>query len=401
MDNALFERLLYEEESPTLDFKRDQYRFAKATDNDKSELLKDILGFVNAWRRSEAYILIGVEDVRGGRANVVGIQAADQLDDHSLQQFVNNLTNEPIRFHYEAFAFENKQLGIIRIEEQPRPIYLKQNYGKLKKNEVYVRRGSSTDPTKAATPQEIAQMGSVIQPHSAELIVVFAQTERDDSLGTNLALTAEFCEMPKQDEIPDLARPRVRNALGIDLSAMEFDPMNRLNPDYFRELATYEFCKRLYRPARFLIENIGAVAAKGVRVEFEIENGIGVNILYPFDLPDVPKRRNKFPYTAAMRHLPNSIHRSPGDITIERNDDRFRIEIECGDLQPGRRIWSDQFSIGKGETGDFQFAGKIFAENLAQPKDISLVASVNVTQTSMSVDDLLDLDAPKDDDDDE
>ena len=67
MNDALFERLLYEEESNTLDFKKEQYRFAKATDDDKSELLKDILGFANAWRRSEAYILVGVEDIRGGR----------------------------------------------------------------------------------------------------------------------------------------------------------------------------------------------------------------------------------------------------------------------------------------------------------------------------------------------
>jgi len=73
VDKGLFERLLYEEESPTLDFKKEQYRFAKATQEEKAELLKDVLGFANAWRRSEAYILIGVEDVRGGRANVVGI----------------------------------------------------------------------------------------------------------------------------------------------------------------------------------------------------------------------------------------------------------------------------------------------------------------------------------------
>lgn len=68
MDKAFFERLLYEEESETLDFKSEQYRFVKATEEEKSELLKDILGFVNAWRRSEAYILIGVEEVRGGAA---------------------------------------------------------------------------------------------------------------------------------------------------------------------------------------------------------------------------------------------------------------------------------------------------------------------------------------------
>jgi predicted HTH transcriptional regulator len=112
MNDALFERLLYEEESPTLDFKKEQYRFAKASDEDKSELLKDVLGFANAWRRSEAYILIGVEEVRGGRSNVVGILATDHLDDHALQQFVNNQTNRPILFHYEAFGFEGKQAGL-------------------------------------------------------------------------------------------------------------------------------------------------------------------------------------------------------------------------------------------------------------------------------------------------
>jgi hypothetical protein len=159
MTDAQFERLLYEDESPTLDFKRDQYPFANASEAEKSELLKDILGMANAWRRSEAFILIGVEDVRGGRSSVYGIAAADHLPDHSLQQFVNNLTNRPVRFGCEAFGFEGMQVGTIRVEQQPRPFYLKRDYGKLKKNEVYVRRGSSTDPTKPATIDEIAQMG--------------------------------------------------------------------------------------------------------------------------------------------------------------------------------------------------------------------------------------------------
>src|SRR6185312_6428228 len=110
MNNELFESLVYEGEGTTLDFKAQQYRFAKATDEEKSELLKDILGFVNAWRRASAYILIGVEQVPGARAKVPGISG--HLDDHSLQQFVNNLTNQPVRFHYTAFGFEGKQVGI-------------------------------------------------------------------------------------------------------------------------------------------------------------------------------------------------------------------------------------------------------------------------------------------------
>ena len=167
MTDAQFERLLYEEESPTLDFKRDQYPFPKANEDEKSELLKDILGMANAWRRSEAFILIGVADVRGGRSDVYGIEGADHLADHSLQQFVNNLTNRPIQFGYEVLRFEGKLVGIIRVAQQPRPFYLKRDYGKLKKNEVYVRRGSSTDRTKPATIDEIAQMG-----HGSEVMLV-------------------------------------------------------------------------------------------------------------------------------------------------------------------------------------------------------------------------------------
>jgi hypothetical protein len=51
MTEDLMERLLYENESAALDFKMDQYPFVGATDDEKGELLKDILAFANAWRR--------------------------------------------------------------------------------------------------------------------------------------------------------------------------------------------------------------------------------------------------------------------------------------------------------------------------------------------------------------
>ena len=73
IDNALIENLLYGEEGVDLDFKQDQYKFAQAADEDKGELLKDILSFANAWRRNDAYILIGVKEIKGGRSEVVGI----------------------------------------------------------------------------------------------------------------------------------------------------------------------------------------------------------------------------------------------------------------------------------------------------------------------------------------
>lgn len=397
MNNELFERLLYEEESTTLDFKKEQYRFVKATDDEKSELLKDILGFANAWRRSDAYVLIGVDDVRGGRSDVVGIPAADHLNDHSLQQFVNNLTNQPVRLRYEAFGFEGKQVGIICIEEQTRPIYLKRDYGKLKKQEVYVRRGSSTDPTKPASLEEVAQM-RVGAGHPAELVVEFANVDRDDSLGTNIAWDAELCAMPEMKTIPEWERPRQRNPFGIDLSPVTFDPMNQPNGNYYRDLSNYEFTRRLFRRVRLVVKNVGQVAANNVRTELTVPTNIGVMVVYESDLPDPPRRRREI-MSAAMKGFRPAFRRDPGEVTIDKNNERFRVEIDCRDLQPGRRVWSDIFYVGKGQTGDLTLRGQVFADNLPQPKDFTLTVSVTVTETSMSVDDLCSLPEPAQEED--
>ena len=155
MNDGLMEQLLHEGESSSLDYKRDQYPFAGATDEDKSELLKDILAFANGWRHAEAYILIGVEEVAGGRSTVVGV--SHHIPENDIQQFVNSKTNRPVTFSYRAYPFEGKQVGVITIPQQDRPIYLTKNYGKLQKQVVYYRQGTTTA---IATPDDIARMGT-------------------------------------------------------------------------------------------------------------------------------------------------------------------------------------------------------------------------------------------------
>jgi hypothetical protein len=391
MNIELFEQLLYEEENSTLDFKKEQYRFAKATEDEKSELLKDILGFANAWRRSEAYILIGVEDVRGGRGNVVGIPATDQLDDHSLQQFVNNLTNQPVRFHYEAFGFEGKQVGIISIDEQTRPVYLKRDYGKLVKEKVYVRRGSSTDPTKPASPEEIAQMRVGAGQPVADLLVEFAHVEQDDSLGTKISWDAEHCEMPAMEAIPDRSRPQQPRPFGIDLSAIQFNPRISLNADYFRDRAHFEFMRRLFRAVRLVVKNVGQVAANNVRAEITVPKNIDAAVLDASKIPEPPQQSFDLLGNSLPERIRPAFHPVSGEISISQNNERFRVEIDCGNLQPGRRVWSEVFYIGKGATGDLSLRGMVFADNLPQPKDFTLTVSVSVKKTRMTVDELCSL----------
>ena len=147
----------------TLDFKREQYPFEKETAEVKSELLKDILAMVNTHRYRTAYILVGVEEVRGGGSNVVGVDR--HWEDASLHQFVNNKTNRLAEFSYFPFGVDGKSIGVFSIPIQRRPVYLRAKFGKLNLNTVYVRDGSST---REATPDEIADMGRTNPPRLVE-----------------------------------------------------------------------------------------------------------------------------------------------------------------------------------------------------------------------------------------
>jgi Putative DNA-binding domain len=182
VDAALFETLLWKAENETLDFKRDQYRFVGASHEDKSELLKDILAFANSWRTHPAHILIGVEEVRGGRAVLHGIQV--HLDEHSLQQFVSSKTNRPVAFSYFPFPFESVSCAVIEVAVQERPVFLTKSYGRLDASVVYIRRGSSTDQAK---PDEIACMGTgsavIHDVHSSALAI---QTSGPGGLNVNI-----------------------------------------------------------------------------------------------------------------------------------------------------------------------------------------------------------------------
>lgn len=378
MNKEQFEQLLYEEEGTTLDFKKEQYLFSKAGDIEKSELLKDILGFANAWRRAAAFILIGVEDVQGGRGKIIGISPNDHLQDHSLQQFVNNLTNRPVRFHYEAFSAEGKHIGIISIEEQIRPIYLKRDYGKLKKNEVYVRRGSSTDPTKPALPEEIATMGIGSSQEDALLFIQFCHVETEKPLGSSLAWESEYCKMPPQYSIPDLSSPK-RDILQASI-------LDHTNHDFYRELADYECVCRLCQPVRLAVENIGKVAARNVRVEMVASNPAEITALEESDLPSRPSK-DRFTNPAFLRGI-RSIHQDPGDIAIESTSERLIIKADFGDLQPGRRICSETFYIGSKISQEILLSIFVYADNLTVPRESILNISVSSKTTSMTVEQL-------------
>lgn len=146
-------------ESNCVDYKRAQYAFIGATDNKKAELLKDVLCFANVFRKTPAYILIGVDEESSGIGSICGIREDEVIDDSKLQEFINSKTNKRIPFSAYPFRMHSgKIIQVIEIDvcARERPFYLKKNYAQLHCKEVYVRSGTSSH---MAPPEEIAKMG--------------------------------------------------------------------------------------------------------------------------------------------------------------------------------------------------------------------------------------------------
>jgi hypothetical protein len=375
MDDALLERLLYSSENEALDFKSKQYRFDGATHEEKSELLKDIIGFANSWKRTTAYILVGVEEAKGGRSRVVGIAPEDHLADHSLQQFVNSKTNKPVLFNYYAYVYEGKQIGVISITDQMRPIYLNQNYGKLLKEIVYRRLGSSTDITKPASPDEIAKMGMDSNRMQGKINVCFASVYEDSPLGDTVEVTYENLSI--SEHIPDY-KPHAEYSPLVPMNlhnALQTINGMSINKSYYREAAEYLKQHKLYQPLRLEVSNLGENTANNVRIEIRVNMESGFCSV--MRLKSYPESNLNMGLRALTTYqIPQT--GSDGGIFIDEDFKQAIISTGFKILQAGRKMHSEIFYVGFTISGKQEFSGRIYADNLSKPIDFKLTVDASV-----------------------
>lgn len=371
MTEDLIKTLLYKSEGDTLDFKRDQYPLAGADNETKSELVKDIVAFANAWKTADAHILIGVDENPGDKAIVVGI--TDHLEDANLQLLVNSKAIRPVRFHYSAVAVEGKQIGVITIGlNQDRPLYLKKDFGKLRKDVVYVRRGSSTVE---AGPDEIAEMGKARAEAAIavpSMSVEFADPNARRSLGTSIERVSVILVDPPRPPATPLAdaqakivaaflnQEETRQGLmamadfskSIDFSA-RFRPKPQEVRRYHEELARFH-------SVGVVIRNTGSVPATGVRLEIFGQRIAGFEVRDVCDAPEEP--------SGLPRIHPISFRSS---VSVSLHDDEWRAVVEVGNLQPKAEHWTDaDLYIAATLPVNVQATARIYADNLAQPVEI-------------------------------
>jgi hypothetical protein len=375
MDPSYIEQLLNENESAYLDFKREQYHFEGSDDFEKSELLKDILAFSNAWRRTDAYILIGVEEFRGGRSKVIGVDF--HLDDHSLQQFVNSKTQKPITFEYIALEFEGVQLGVLRIPLQIRPIYLTKDFGKLKKNVVYIRRGSSTDE---ASPDEIAKMGttSIEALDESSLDLQFANISLREPLSRSLKVFCKTIELPEGQQIP-IFEPRSQFPhLSIELG--------HPNKNFYKELVQYYQDRLLLKAAGFSVTNHGQVTASNVRLVITDEKDPMMRIITRSDLTQRPRKYHNFLSSPALDSLESMSTVFERNFDVEYHGTKWTLEAEFGSIQPKARIWSNgELFIGAHERSTKELQALLYADNLPNPIVIPLHLEFELEAVSVDI----------------
>jgi hypothetical protein len=379
MNDTLIEELLNEDESSSLDFKRVQYPFEKATDEEKSKLIKDIIAFANAWRRSDAYILIGVDEVKGGRSIVFGVQY--HLNESNLQQLVNSKTQHPVSFSYHAYEFEGHQIGIITIPPQERPIYLKKNFGILKKEVVYIRRGSSTDEAK---PDEIARMGIAAVQGGKKVPVLnlyFGDNSTRKEIGSKITVNS----LVLWPLLPvDIIKPKPKvHPLGIDLGFI--DPL--LNKNYYKELIEYVFLRNLLSSIYFIIENKSGEVASGVKLKTIINYQEGV---YLSDESKGPQRPHKevLSNISSMPSLKNYLLNQP-HTSVDAFSDHWELNISFGDVLPGSNMWTNApIYIGGNITQNVDFDVNIYAQNLPEPIRIALSVQVLTEKRPMELTDI-------------
>lgn len=354
-------RLLFEEESNTLDFKREQYCFSGASEEEKSELLKDILAFANAWRRIDAYILIGVAEVKGGKSTVIGIGA--HLDDANVQQFVNGKTNVPVTFAYTTCEYEGFKVGVLRIPVQNRPIFLKKDFGSLTKERVYLRRGSSTDTAK---PDEIAQMG--LSNGESRLSGPILETKLVHGHYDEVLEKSVQCETEKvafvASDLPDYGY------VGRDTVSILHANLSNLscNMNYWRELAQYEQFQQMNCKLKLAVQNSGEMSANDVKVTLEASKGEGAVLMSVAS--DLPCR----PSTERWANIGNHVTRSlRSRISIDERSDFWRLTIAVGKILPKETvIVQDIFCVAVRSSMLISLEAKIYAVELSEPKNEAL-----------------------------
>jgi len=328
-------------ESNCVDYKRAQYAFIGATDNKKAELLKDVLCFANVFRKTPAYILIGVDEESSGIGSICGIREDEVIDDSKLQEFINSKTNKRIPFSAYPFRMHSgKILQVIEIDvcARERPFYLKKNYAQLHSEEVWIRGGTSSH---IAAPDEVAAFGrDFVELENMPDIKTLLVSENGDS--EELVSVSIDCDIKQTDN--RFQRKFVYLSGGTDYDQYMWVKFN---------VAKLHF--------RLTAENVSRVNAEGLEFKCELKCDDG-----SVALSEAPAFARS-PFYFGKDSIPSALMR--------RTDLRPKEKEDCV-----KDIYLEVLHYGK-----FAIEVTVYGKNIAEPIKEIFAYSVSVEELKLSI----------------
>ena len=127
-------------EQAVFDWKQD---FVRPTDDDaRGELIKDIAAIANASALSYGFIFYGVDPRRPDP--LVGITGG--YDDSRIQQLLQGKIEPLPSFLYYEVSAGPKTVAVIQVApSKERPFIISVDIGRVRKGQIVIRRGTSTD----------------------------------------------------------------------------------------------------------------------------------------------------------------------------------------------------------------------------------------------------------------
>ncbi|AZC51625.1 Protein of unknown function DUF467 [Pseudomonas chlororaphis subsp. piscium] len=371
-DETLIQELLYRGEGPTLDYKVKQYPFSGADDGQKSELLKDILAFANAWRSETAYILIGVKSDTG---ELVDLDV--DIDDSRLQEFINGKTNHPLFFSYRSLEYKGVKLGLFTIPVQERPVYVRKQYGRVLPNTIYVRRGSATA---IADPSEVAKMGTAtatqIVNHSPKLTIKIVCAE--SLVSDEFSMSYRQWTLLSDAKYPDYS---LRDEPGVVHRIM----MSASNVDFYRQLASYLQESRGKMPFSLEVSNVGDHFADDVKVFLSAPFSPLFKFLEPYRLLQKPE---KILSVVGGHGIPPALNRIGQTYSISRTQEEISVKFNMGKIQAGETRRTPQiFMINPPSTLE-ELTGRILSDQLRSPMEFSISTKIKATSELLTMEKL-------------
>ncbi|AOO57155.1 helix-turn-helix domain-containing protein [Klebsiella pasteurii] len=347
LSETLLEELCYKGEGSDLDYKSERYNFSrKVSDEEKSEMLKDILALANTHREGTAYILMGFKENPPYPAEVVGLSQEGVIDDSRLQEFVNGKLETKLTFRYEEGLFDGKHIAVISIPKQQRPLYLKKDFGKLLKDTVYVRRGSSTG---IASPREIALMGAANLARGDAQVELLFQTAENQLLPSFFEKT--FLIFPSN--LPDLEKQKGLYTLG-----------GIANKDYWRDCAAYHSYRERLIQVRLSFSNQSEFSLSDVQLEITCRSpeDRDISLMRADDLPPEPEM------TLILSGLASHFEHAKRNMSVDEHGSQPTVHATLGIVRPGQTIRTEEdLVILPSGPGNYVLYVRVFASEIPKP----------------------------------